>query len=125
MDVLICNVPEAAMRALDALATQAHLDREGFLRLKLIVLAETNPETVWTPARFGEGFKAFTPTGGSCTLKRLGKESVQIQRGAKNLFRDEFDAYERAALVASPLNGNAWQSARRILEEAGFEVFNI
>jgi hypothetical protein len=79
----------------------------------------------WVPTRYGEGYKASTVTGGHCTLKRLGPESTRIQQGAANLSQAEFTAYQRAVLVASPLNGADWAAARTILEAAGFQVYNI
>lgn len=117
-DLIIRDVPGEILTALDDLAKQANQSRQQYLLTRLAELAEIGP----IPLRWGEGFKAYTPNGGEVTMKKL---TESVQAGAKNLTQTQMDAYQRAKLVAHPKNGNKWAEARKILEDAGFEVFNI
>lgn len=117
-DLIIRDVPDEILTALDDLAKQANQSRQQYLLTRLAELAETGP----LPIRLGEGFKGYTPNGGEITMRRA---DVDLSTGAKNLTQTQADAFRRAKLLASPKNGSKWAEARKILEDAGFEVFNI
>lgn len=117
-DLIIRNVPEDILAELDRLAEVANQSRQQYLMTRLAELVEAGP----IPARWGEGFKAFTSDGGEITMRRL---DASIQAGAKDLTQAQMNAYQRAKLLADPKNGSRWAEARKILEQAGFEVFNI
>lgn len=117
-DLIIRNVPDEILTELDRLAEVAKQSRQQYLITRLAELVEAGP----IPARWGEGFKAFTLDGGEITMRRL---DASIQAGAKSLTQEQMDAYQRAKLLADPKNGSQWGEARKILEKAGFEVFNI
>lgn len=117
-DLIIRNVPDEILAEVDKLAEAANQSRQQYLLTRLTELAENGP----LPIRLGEGFKGYTPDGGEITMRRA---DVDLSTGAKNLSQEQMDAYRRAKLLASPKNGSRWAEARKILEEAGFEVFNI
>lgn len=117
-DLIIRNVSDETLAELDRLAEAANQSRQQYLLTRLAELAESGP----TPTRWGEGFKAFTPSGGEVTMRRL-DESVQA--GAKELTQEQMKAYQRAKLLADAKNGSRWAEARKVLEDVGFEVFNI
>lgn len=71
---------------------------------------------------FNHGFKGITQNGGTCTIKNF---EPAIGGGAKNLTQAEMDAYNNATMYADPANGSDWDRAKRTLEAAGFEVFNV
>lgn len=117
-DLIIRNVPDEVIAEIEAQAEKANQSRQQYLLTRLTELSEVG----WQPSRPGEGIKCFSPAGGEVTLKRL-VESVQT--GAKNLTQAEYKAFQRAKLLADPRNGGKWSEARKILEDAGFEIFNI
>lgn len=59
---------------------------------------------------------AYAMNGGKITINKLGGG------GAVNLSQKEFEAYKKAQLLSSELNGSQWQKAVNVLEEADFEV---
>lgn len=120
MDILIRDVKEEVVEALDRLARETGMSRSSYIRARLTDAAQAGR----LPARFGEGYRAFASGGGKATLKR-GGPGDRVQRGARKLSQEEFDAFQRACMVADPRNGGDWLEARRILEAAGFEVFHI
>jgi hypothetical protein len=66
--------------------------------------------------------RCFAASGGKCSLIQydgVGK----LSGGASNLSQVEFDAYQKAKLVADPRNEGDWDKAIEILKAAGFEVF--
>ena len=71
------------------------------------------------PKRHGEKFKCFSGEA-TCTLV---KYTDSVGGGASNCTQELFDAFKKARRVADPRNQGDWQKARRILEEAGWEVF--
>jgi hypothetical protein len=117
-DLIIRNVPDEILAEIGKLAEAANQSRQQYLLTRLAELVESGP----LPTRWGEGFLASTPTGGEITMRCL---EASVQADAKNLGEEETEAYKRAKLLASPKNGSKWAEARKILEEAGFEVFNI
>lgn len=117
-DLIIRNVPDEILSQLDRLAETANQSRQQYLQSRLAELVESGP----IPARWGEGFQAFTPAGGEITMRRLDES---IQAGAKELTQEQMKAYQRAKLLADPKNGSKWAEARKVLESAGFEIFNI
>lgn len=120
-DILIRNVPDEIVEAIENEAAIAGTSRQELL----VGLLSERFGGENSPLRAGEGLKGLTPTGGVVVIRSLGPDSPGVQGGAKNLMQDEFDAYQRAKLLADSRNGSRWQEARRVLEEAGFEVFNV
>lgn len=118
VDLIIRNVPDEVLAEVDKLAERANQSRQQYLLTRLTELAESGP----IPTRWGEGFLASTPDGGEVKMRRLDES---IQTGAKELTQEQFKAYQRAKLLADPKNGSKWAEARKVLEDAGFEVFNI
>ena len=113
-DIAIRGIPDEVVAKLDQL--RGDESREGFIRQKLAEIAEAGE----VPApRFGKGLRASTPTGGKA---RLVAYTADVGGGASNLSQEEFDAYQRAKLLAAPANGGKWGEAREVLEAAGFEV---
>jgi hypothetical protein len=117
-DLIIRNVSDEVVAELDRLAESANQSRQQYLLTRLAEMAEAGP----IPTRWGQGFKAFTPDGGEVTIRRL---TESVQAGAKQLTDAQYKAYQRAKLLADPKNGGRWDEARRVLEQAGFEIFNI
>lgn len=117
-DIIIRNVNDETASAINALALAAGMSREEWLRRKLETIAQTGE---YQP-RIGQGIKAIASNGAEATI-RLYQEDVG--GGAKNMNQKQFTAYERAKLLADPRNGARFAEARKVLEEAGFEVFNV
>lgn len=116
-DIMIRNIPDDIAARIAEIAEASGQSREAYLRQRLAEIAEAG-EIV---PRWGDGFKCFAKSGGEVTLRSLAES---ISGGAKNLTEKEFAAYQRARLLADPRNGSKWGEARKVLEEAGFEVFN-
>lgn len=96
---------------------------QGKTRTRYIIeLMEQVVERDYVPTRDGEGFRATTDRGGEVTLIRHDR---YVSGGMAGLDIDENAAYEQAREMASPENGNQWQKARAILEDAGFRVFML
>jgi len=117
-DLIIRNVPDEVLAEIESQASLSNQSRQQYLKTRLEELAEVG----WQPASYGDGLKCYTPNGGRVTLKRL---TEGVQTGARGLTQEEFEAYKRAKMLVSPKNGSQWAEGRKILEAAGFEVFNI
>lgn len=117
-DITIRNVDEKTVEALNEQAKEAGISREALIRQALDKVANGD----YIPATWGQGFEAYTKDGGRVRLINL---SESVQSNATKLTSEEMSAFNRAKLLASPKNGSRWQDARKALEEAGFEVFNV
>jgi len=114
-DIVIRGIDEEVVAMLDQL--RGDTSREEFIRRKLAEIAAAGEVP---PSRHGKGLRAFTPTGGKA---RLVQYIESVGGGAAQLSEEEYAAYQRARLVAHPRNGGKWAEAKRLLDEAGFEVF--
>ena len=119
MDIIIRGLKDKTVATLDALAAEAGQSREAYLRTRLErIVAEG-----WTPNRPGTGYRAFATSGGKATMLMF--DGGSVSGGASNLAQAEMDAFTKAKFVADAKNGGKWSEARRILEAAGFEVFQV
>lgn len=115
-DVLIRNVPDEVLERLKGQSGSKSLQEY------LLYVLQTMAGSSYVPSRWGEGYRAFTPTGGKCTMTR---GDNYVSGGASNLSQAEMDAYQKAKMLADPKNGGRWVEAREVLESAGFEVWNV
>jgi transcriptional regulator with XRE-family HTH domain len=63
--------------------------------------------------------RGFSPNGGTCRIER---RQSYVSHGGEGMNQQEFTAFEKACLVADPINGGDWEHAEKILKDAGFEV---
>lgn len=117
-DLLIRNVPDEIVSRLDSQAGIKNQSRQSYL----LAILEDVASSEYIPTKWGEGYKAFTPTGGKCSLSR---GNGYVSGGATELTQAEMDAYQRAKMLADPKNGSRWAEARQVLVDAGFEVWNV
>lgn len=114
-DIAVRGIPDEVIAKLDQL--RGDTSREEFIRQKLAEIAEAGEVPL---PRFGKGLRASTPAGGKV---RLVQYTEGVGGGASNLSQEQFEAYQRARLLADPRNGGRWQEAKQVLEAEGFEVF--
>jgi len=114
MDITIRNIPSESIKKIDEMLQGK--SRESYLR-KLIVEAAESPEPM--RLRWNQGLKAMSDIG-SATIRNL---ADSVHGGCENLTQSEYAAFQKAKLIADPRNGGDWKKAKRILEEAGFEVY--
>lgn len=117
-DLLIRNVPDAVVARLDEQASTKNQSRQAYL----LAILEDAAGSDYRPTQWGGGYKAFTKSGGKCSLLRGDGHTMG---GASNLTQAEMDAYQKAKMLASPKNGGQWLEARQVLLDAGFEVWNV
>lgn len=117
-DLLIRNVPDEIISRLDSQAAIKNQSRQVYVLALLGDAASSD----YIPTRWGEGYRAFTPSGGKCTLIR---GDGYVSGGATELNQGQFDAYKKAKMLADPKNGSRWAEARQCLIGAGFEVWNV
>lgn len=115
MNITIRNIPEEVIAQLDSI--KGPLSREEFLRRKLAEIAEIGEVP---QVRQGQGLRGYTETGGKV---RLVQYTASIGGGASKLTPEQFDAYQRAKLIADERNGGQWIEAKEILKAVGLEVY--
>lgn len=117
-DILIRNVPDDVKARLES---QVGLHNQS-MNAYLLTILQDAAGSDYIPTRWGEGYRCLTPSGGKCTLTR---GDNYVSGGATELSQVEFDAYKKAKMLADPKNGSKWIEARKVLQEAGFEVYNV
>lgn len=115
MNLTIRNVPDDAIARIDAMLNGQ--PRESYLR-DLIIQISKAPEL--SQPQWGQGFKVIAPGGGSGTLRSL---ETSVSGGCTNFTQKQFDAFQKAKLLIDIRNGSRWEEAKKILEDAGLEVF--
>ena len=116
MNVTIRNIPQEVIAEIDRIKGQ--LSREEFLRRRLAEIAEIGEVPQVQPGRGLRGFD--NKTGGTA---RLVQYTAGVGGGCSNLSQEQFDAFQRAKLLADPRNGGQWELAKETLEAAGLEVY--
>ena len=114
-DILIRRVPDEVLAQLDSI--KGPLSREEFLRRKLAEIASIGEVP---QVKQGRGLRGFTDVGGTV---RLVQYTAGVGGGCSNLSQEQFDAFQRAKLLADPRNGGQWELAKETLEAAGLEVY--
>jgi hypothetical protein len=115
-DILIRDVPNDVALALTEKALKdGTMDRQTWLRKKLIELAAQ------PTIRKSYGFKVFGENGARATIKRL--YDGYVQQGANGCSQEQFDAFQKAALLANRNELGDYEAAYKLLVQHFDEVF--
>lgn len=113
-DILIRGVPDEVHARLKEKATSDGKALEAWLREQMMLLA------AMPTIKKRYTFRAFGPNGAYATVKR---EHEYVQRGAKDCSQEQFDAFQRAALLAERNELNDYEEAYKLLLSNFEEVF--
>lgn len=112
MEIVIHNIDEKTVKALQAQARSKGIELEEYLRRRL--------DEMTGPLAKVQAIRATAPSGHSFHIKYY---CNRMSCASSEAFEDEVRITQKAANMCSPLNGARWSDARVLLEEAGFEVF--
>ncbi len=112
---LIRDIPDEVMGAIEEKAGTDGMNAEAWIRAQLIRLAAQ--PTI--KSRYS--FKAFGPGGAYISLSR--DRDGLVGRGAKNCSAEQFDAYQKAALLAERNELGDYEAAYKLLLQHFDEVF--
>ena len=115
-DILIRTVPEDIYAALKEKAALDGKGLEPWLREQVTLLAAK------PTIRKRYSFKAFGENGAYVTIERRWADGP-VQRGAKNCSQEQFDAYQRVALLAERNELGDYEAAYKLLLQNFDEVF--
>jgi hypothetical protein len=121
-DILIRNLPIDVANKLTELAQLNGENRMQFIIKRLTELANSDGGWQSENLSYGEGLIAYTPDGGEISLRQLVED---VQSTVIGLNSEEARLLKKLKLLVSPKNGGQWVKARQLMEEAGFEVFNV
>lgn len=111
---LIRDIPDDVMGAIEEKAGADGMNAEAWIRAQLIRLAAQ------PTIRKRYIFKAFGENGAQITIDR---HHDIVQRGAKNCSQEQFDAYQKAALLAERNELGDYEATYKLLLANFDEVF--
>lgn len=117
-EISIRNVPDDIYQALKEKATADGKGLETWIREQLTLL------TARPTVRKRYKFTALGENGAKITIERRWPDSVP-SRGAKNCSQEQFDAYEKAALLCERNEPGDYEKAYQLLLGAFDEVFAL
>jgi hypothetical protein len=112
MYIEVRNVNEQVVNMLENQARLEGITLDEYLRRCLSKVANAQTEV--------HGIIAYAPSGDTVTIKDF---RGQMTASYRELPRSEWTVVQKAQFMCSPLNGSRWADARKLLENAGFEVF--
>lgn len=111
---LIRDIPDEIMSAIEEKAGADGMNAEAWIRAQLIQLAAQ------PTIKKRYSFKAFGESGAYITIER--KHDI-VQRGAKNCSQEQFDAFQKAALLVERNELGDYEAAYKLLLQNFDEVF--
>lgn len=114
-DILIRDIPEDIANALTIKAAEDGKDRQAWLREQLILLAAK------PTIRKRYVFKAFGENGARITLDH--RYDRTLLRGAENCSQEQYDAFQKAALLCERNELGDYEAAYKLLLQHFDEVF--
>lgn len=115
-DITIRKLDEGVINALTEQSEKRSLSREALIKQ---ILADY-------VARIGipsKGYIGYAPNGTEIHLTNAIDAVTATTAKGRGLNQEQITALRRAELLCQPKNGSRWAEARKVLEEAGFEVF--
>jgi hypothetical protein len=114
----IRDVPRDVVDAIDNEAALQGVSRNGLLVRLLVERFGASDDTIL----IGQAIKGFNDEGGVVLIRFVSnsKGVNELQTGARNISSAQHDAFR---LACDHAGQGGWGQARRILEEAGFNVF--
>lgn len=114
-DISIRNVSDEVYAALKEKAASDGKSMEAWIRERLTMLsAQPTIRKRYT-------FKAFGENGARVTIKRL--DDGYVQRGTSGCSQEQFDAFQKAALMAQRNELGDYEAAYKLLLQNFDEVF--
>jgi hypothetical protein len=114
-DILIRNISDEVHGTLKEKAAADGKALESWLREQMIRLA------AMPTIRKSYGWKAFGENGARATIKRL--HDGYVQQGANGCSQEQYDAFQKAALLAKRNELGDYETAYKLLVQHFDEVF--
>lgn len=117
-DITLRNVDEGVTNALTGQAAVKGISREALIKQIL----ERYVKQICIPSK---GFMGYASNGTEIRLINAIDDVVSTTTKGPGLSQAQITALRKAELMAHPKNGSKWAGARKVLEDAGFEVYEL
>lgn len=117
-DITLRKVDEGVSNALTGQAEKLGISREALIKKIL----SDYVQQIDVPRK---GYRGYAENGTEIILRNNVDDVTAVTAKGRGLSQPQITALERATLMCQPKNGSRWADARKLLESAGFEVFEL
>lgn len=117
-DITLRNVDEGVVNALTEQAALKDTSREALIKQ---ILSQYVGQ-IGIPSK---GYMGYAKNGTEIRLINAIDDVASTTTKGPGLSQSQVSALRRAELMAHPKNGSRWAEARKVLESAGFEIYEL